>query len=399
MPDHTLNCPNLIRAAWLVSVLAAACGGEKGPTQPVVLRFAALSAGGTHTCAITTGGAAYCWGDNEYGVLGSGATTGDYSRVPVPVYGGLSFAALTAGLKGVFSHTCGLTTGMVAYCWGSNIHGQLGTGTTTNSYVPLLVSGGLRFAALAAGIDNYLAGGTNSCGLTTGGAAYCWGSNGAGQLGTGTTTNSNVPVVVSGGLSFTALSSGGGHNCALTTDGTAYCWGLNSYGQLGIGTTTNSSVPVPVSGGLTFIALSAGFQTSCGIAAGGAAYCWGRNFYGQLGTGTTTDTNVPVLVAGGLSFAAITVSAHHSCGLTTGGAAYCWGYNEAGQLGTGTTTNSSVPVPVSGGLSLTALSAGGDHSCGLTTGEAIYCWGLGLFGELGTGTTTNSSVPVRVSGG
>jgi alpha-tubulin suppressor-like RCC1 family protein len=86
----------------------------------------------------------------------------------------------------------------------------------------------------------------HTCGVITSGAAYCWGANPFGQLGTGSTTPSTVPVAVAGGLAFSALSASGLHTCGLATDGVAYCWGNNTNGQLGIGTTISSDVPVKV---------------------------------------------------------------------------------------------------------------------------------------------------------
>jgi alpha-tubulin suppressor-like RCC1 family protein len=289
-------------------------------------------------------------------------------------------------------HTCGLTSTGAAYCWGRNDYGQLGDGTTTNRTSPVPVAGGLTFQALAAG-------GYHTCGLTASGAAYCWGSNQYGQLGDGMQTDRGSPVAVAGGLTFQALSAGDYHTCGLTASGAAYCWGNNSVGQLGDGTTNSRSRPVAVAGGLTLRALSAGSDHTCGLTASGAAYCWGYNSYGQLGDGSTTNRTSPVAVAGGLTFQALSAGDYHTCGLTSTGAAYCWGNNAYGQLGDGTTTSRSSPVAVAGGLTLRALSAGSAHTCGLTASGAAYCWGLNGDGQLGDGTTTSRSSPVAVAGG
>ena len=139
-------------------------------------------------------------------------------------------------------------------------------------------------------------GSIHNCGVTTAGAAYCWGWNGFGQLGNGTNTKSNVPVAVTGGLTFQSVSAGLQHSCGVTTAGTAYCWGENKHGRFGNGTETNSNVPVAVTGGLTFQSVSGGFYHSCGVTTAGTAYCWGNNRYGLLGNGTNTNSNVPVLV-------------------------------------------------------------------------------------------------------
>src|SRR5437016_6866709 len=134
----------------------------------------------------------------------------------------VTFAAVSVG--GI--HTCGVAAGSVAYCWGWNTRGQLGDGTSgTERWVPVRVIGDARFAAVSAG-DRY------TCGLTAAGAAYCWGLNGWGQLGDGTTTDRSSPVPVAGGLSFKLVSTGFRQTCAIAAGGAAYCWGLNRAGQL-----------------------------------------------------------------------------------------------------------------------------------------------------------------------
>ena len=362
--------------------------------------FTSLVAGWFHTCGLVSGGTAYCWGWNEYGQLGDGTSGyGTYRTAPVAVSGGLSFTALAAGQQ----HTCGLVAGGTAYCWGYNNYGQIGDGTSgINRTAPVAVSGGRTFTALVVGSSH-------TCGLATGGTAYCWGYNGLGQVGDGTIgTYSLVPVAVSGGRTYTALVAGDMHACGLATGGTAYCWGYNGLGQVGDGTTVQKLAPVAVSGGRTFTALVAGEGHTCGLVSGGTTYCWGSNAWGQIGDGTVgTYRTAPVAVSGGRTFTSLVAGALHTCGLVAGGTAYCWGYNNYGQIGDGTSgvngdssANRTTPVAVSGGLTFTALVAGGRHTCGLVLGGYAYCWGFNQYGQLGDETTGNiRKAPVAVSGG
>lgn len=266
---------------------------EQAQDRPVPVSggftFVSIASSHWHSCALTATGQAYCWGAGYYGALGTGSVAD--GRTPSAVLGGLRFVAISPG----YEFTCGVATDSLAYCWGLNASGQLGTGDSTNQLLPVPVSGTLRFRTVSTS-------NSHACGVTTGDAAYCWGSNAYGELGNGTTTLSRVPSPVAGGLRFTSISAGGGHGsdftCGLTTSGAAYCWGLGTYGQLGNGANTSATAPTPVAGGLTFASLSPGGFHSCGITTAGVAYCWGSNYYGDLGTGTTADSNVPVRVAG-----------------------------------------------------------------------------------------------------
>src|SRR2546427_260476 len=364
----------------------------------VSLVFAQVSAGVTHTCGVTTSGAAYCWGSNNSGQLGAPESNqceiGYYGGVPcstspVAVVGGRTFATVSAG-NGY--HTCGVTTGGAAYCWGDNTWGQLGDGSTTGSGTPVLVSGGLSFAVVSTG-NGF------TCGLTTGGAAYCWGFNTVGELGNGTTTNSAVPVLVAGSLTLTAVSAGDSHACALTNGGAAYCWGANRFAQLGDGSTTNRTTPVAVAGGLSFAAVSAGLGHTCAVTAGSAAYCWGGHSARHLGDGSTVDSRTPLAVGGGLTFQVVSAGGNYTCGLTTSGGPYCWGSNFNGQLGTGVFSGPNLlPPAVSGGLTFSAVSAGGAHTCGRTAAGTVYYWGSNTDGELGNGSTNSTPIPARILG-
>jgi alpha-tubulin suppressor-like RCC1 family protein len=255
---------------------------------------ARVSVGQVNTCAVTTGGAVKCWGFNVDGQLGDGTTTS--SSTPVGVVGlGSGGAAVSVGDY----HSCAVTTGGAVKCWGENAWGSLGDGTTPSN-VPVTHNVPVGVVGLGSGVSSVTAGLDGSCAVTTAGAVKCWGLNIYGELGNGTTTNSSTPVDVLGlGSGVAAVSAGGGHTCALTTGGAGKCWGYNPVGELGDGSTTNSSTPVDVVGlGSGGAAISAGGYHSCVETTGGAVKCWGSNGYGQLGDGTTTSSAIPVAVTG-----------------------------------------------------------------------------------------------------
>jgi alpha-tubulin suppressor-like RCC1 family protein len=389
------------RILWVaVLVVTAILQLQVAPTataadsQPTVT---AIAVGGAHTCALTSGGGVKCWGWNGSGQLGNGTTS--QSLTPIDVSGLASgVTAITAGN----THTCALTAGGGAKCWGWNAYGHLGNGTMIDSDVPVDVSG------LANGVIAIAAGSIHTCALTSGGRVTCWGHNEDGQLGNGTTTDGFVPVDVSGlssGIAAIASGSQAAHTCALTSGGGVNCWGWNDTGQLGNGTTSESLSPVDVSGlpsGIT--AIATGTHATCAITSGGAAKCWGYNNGGQLGNGTRTDSLGPVDVSNLESgVTAISVGWVHACALTSAGGVKCWGDNDAGQLGS-TISHSLSAIDVTGlasgataiGVGDSALSVLGSYTCALAGGGGVVCWGGNELGQLGDGTTISSSVPVDV---
>ena len=308
-------------------------------------------------------------------------------------------ASIAAGLD----HTCALTRAGRVKCWGFNIYGQLGDGTTTNRRTPVDVSG---LPSVVAGIA---AGADHTCALTGAGGVKCWGENDSGQLGDGTATDRHVPVDVFGLASgVESIAAGGVHTCALTSAGAVKCWGMNLRGELGDGTTTQRNAPVDVSGlesGVAAIAaggddVARGEEDdnghTCALTGAGGVKCWGANFVGQLGDGTTTERHTPVSVSGLASgVVAIAAGVDHTCALTTGGAVECWG----GLTGDGTLKTRLTPVAVSGLASgVVAIAAGEFHSCALTSLGRVKCWGDNSFGELGDGTAVSSLTPVGVIG-
>ncbi len=261
-------------------------GTQTNRTSPVQVAggyaFKSLTAGGTHTCGIRIDGAAFCWGAGANGRLGYGGTLN--SPVPVAVAGSFTYIALSAGA----AHTCAVRNDQVAFCWGSNANGRLGDGTTTDRPVPTQLTGSGSYTAIAAG-------GSHSCAVDGAGAAFCWGNGANGQLGIGTSpAQVTTPTAVTGAGTYAAVVAGTSHTCALSPAGIASCWGANGSGRLGDGTTTTRLDPVAVAGGIAFAAITAGGEHTCARSLAGSAICWGRNAEGQLGDGSTVVRTSPV---------------------------------------------------------------------------------------------------------
>ena len=338
---------------------------------------ASIIAGDSHSCALTSGGGVRCWGDNTFGQLGDGSSTARNSVIDV--------TGLASGVNSIAAgdfHTCALTTQGAAKCWGSNGSGQLGDSSITNKSVPSDVTG------LASGTTALVAGDFHTCALTSTGGVKCWGYNNYGQLGDSSNVSRLLPVAVSGfeTSGATAVAAGDYHTCALTAGGGVKCWGYNNNGQLGDSSTSNRNTPTNVTGlSSGVVGISAGGAQTCARLSDGSAKCWGYNNYGQLGDSTNANKNSPTNVTGLTSgVLAIEVGYRHACVIVTGGGVKCWGYNISGQLGDGTTTNRSSPTNVSGLTSgVGALAVGDNHTCAVTAAGGAKCWGAGQNGQLG----------------
>ena len=261
--------------AWNSSPRAVP-GGESG--------VQAIAAGTNHTCLVA-GGGVQCWGANDLGQLGDG--TQQWRTAPGAVQG------LPAGATEVAagtSHTCAVAGGGVQ-CWGANAAGQLGDSLDGGVHVrPFAVS------RLPPGVQVLAAGGSHTCAVVDGGA-YCWGSNVYGELGIGTVISTALPTPVRRLASgVTAIATGESHTCAIADGGGAWCWGLNDRGQLGGGAAPFQTDPQPVPGLSSGVqANAAGASHTCAIVAGGVQ-CWGDNRLNQLGNGSTAASSGPAPV-------------------------------------------------------------------------------------------------------
>lgn len=381
-------------------ITATGAGGSGSADIEVIILYRSISAGDGFTCDVGSTGVAACWGHNGFqdGRLGNGAldnaNMADVSA-PVDVRGAVRFAQISSGSR----HTCGIAADGAAFCWGSNGTAQLGN-TTHRSWAhqPVAVAGGRKYTAISAGV-------AHTCAIAAGGAAWCWGEGGYGELGNGKTEDSAVPVAVAGGISFTSISAGSGPSaCGVATDGRGYCWGNDTYGQLGDGgeitgrTTDMKLVPTPVAGGATFTSIAVGTQHACGILTSRSVMCWGNNTSGKLGAGTDAHSSTPVAVGGTFSFEQIDVGRTHSCGVTSTFQLVCWGANVSGESGSAVAVGAIAKAPalaMEGEFSKVAVSHGSaPHSCVITRDMlSVRCFGRGDMGQLGHGEKPGTNVP------
>jgi len=302
--SHTCGVgPGGVAFCWGLNAFAALGNGTLGGATAVPITpasggvsFSTIAAGGYHSCALTQAGEAWCWGWNLEGQTGIGVVGSPIILPQRVADGGLRFVQLTAG----DSHTCALTSAGAAYCWGGNGRGELGDDPAiigAASAVPVAVPGGHLFTRIDAGR-------THTCGISIAGQALCWGERDFGQTGNGIVGGLTIqPTPVSGALTFTAISAGSQTTCGVTSTGETYCWGRGDGGLLGDGTYTAArATPAPLAGGLllTDVALSLASGAggvACGRTSLGLLWCWGAGDLGQRGDGTFTPTVAqPVLL-------------------------------------------------------------------------------------------------------
>jgi alpha-tubulin suppressor-like RCC1 family protein len=368
-----------------------------GPTPvPSDLRAGAtiVTAGLFHTCALRVGGKVACWGQGFSGQVGE---TGEsaISATPVDVPGLANIVGIDAG--GLF--TCALRRSGSVWCWGSNGAGELGDGTRGGSHpVPQRVPG-IRDA-----ID-LSAGDRHACVVLRNGGVRCWGVNFQGQIGDGTKVRRLRRVAVETPSKAAAVSAGGGVTCALLVDATVACWGENNiFGAVGDGGRRDRLVPTAVVGVSGATQVAAGASHACAAIEDGSVRCWGANSFGQVGSGRAGPGRyrLPVPVAGLDDVVAIAAGEWTTCAVDAAGAAWCWGLNQNGQLGSELVERSASPLEVLGLTGAIDITTNAGHSCSVTGDFEVWCWGSNDVGQLGRGEPVGpgfgSSVPVQVVG-
>ena len=470
-----------------------------GATIPVKLvindKIVSVDCGNSHCYAQTSSGEYYQWGDNNYSQLGREKQYGDYN-VETPektLIPDLNVLSLSVGADNSFV----IDAKGKLYGWGKNDSGQIGDGTTEEKINPVEVDmTGVMKDSYVVSVNS---GDFHTCAVDSIGKVYCWGENEGGQLGNGTTENSYVPVEVDmtgdlAGKIMAKVSVGARYSCVLDTEGTVYCWGLisdsvvsnpskvdleNPAVSLSVSNSNACTLdeagkircwsqknPVPqavdVSGVLKdikIIDVQAGYSHLCALDDTGRIFCWGDNHRGQLGNGRNIvhpfSDNTPVEVVkeselenNRISFIScadeytiatdeqgkfyfwgdyreglgeydfipflekddsfnekniihLDSGRDYRCFLNKDGSIYCWGDNTYGQLGNNSTDSSDIPVKVNGSGDLKdktvkMLSVGGTHSCALDETGHVFCWGNNEDGQLGNAQNINSSVPVEI---
>ena len=368
-------------------------GSAEGSAVPVQVgggsQFARLVGGGSTFCGLDFNGAfVACWGDGSQGQMGDGTQNAvNLSLHTAAAPATFVFSEISVGA----SHVCATSNDTHTYCWGYNGNGTL-LGTADASGVllsPTRVLGSEQFQQLSVG-DQY------TCASDASKTSYCWGSNVYGQLGDGTTIDRSVPTPTIAGP-VESVIAGTGVSCATVQNTHAIlCWGLNAAGAGGRMSAVNAVQLTPTSPavGLAGVQYVVG-STTCVITEASPTACFGSGLSGMLGNGVdlTDTTGTPKGILGLNGVADVVTTQSNTCARTDAGSVYCWGAGSYGANGDGTTTDRALPIAVSilGGAT-SKLSASSAHVCAIGEADGLaYCWGANDLGQAGV---SNGGQPV-----
>ena len=396
-----------------------------------------MTSGSYHTCVRYNENSVKCWGDAASGQLGNGSTA-DLGDAANEGGGFLPFVNLGTGrtakaLATGISHTCAILDTNNVKCWGYNLYGQLGQGSTANlGDGPSEMGDSLANVNLGTGrtATQIFAFGYETCAILDNATTKCWGRNTYGQLARGDINDrgdaanemgDNLTAINFGtGRTATKLTGGLDFMCALLDNATVKCFGRSNRGQLGYGNTNSIGdgslevgdgvAAVNLGTGRTVVELASGYSHSCAILDNSTMKCWGRNESGQLGQGNILtlgdgagemgDALIAVSLGTGFVPSKVWGARQGTCALSGGGVLKCFGLNTSGQLLVGSTAargdgagemgDALVAANMGTGFTVSAISTGYYNSCVLTSTKRIKCWGVATNGALLNATTTTN---------
>ncbi len=369
---------------WIVIVIMTASEYVCGQT---------IAAGGWHSLVVCEDSTVRAFGENASGQLGNYST--DDSNVPVQVMGLDGVIAVSAGGDQLEAHSMALKADGTVWCWGSNLYGALGNGTSgTNNSTQSPVQ-----TLLLNNVKAISAGGWHSVALREDSTVWAWGWNQDGQLGDGSTTDRTIPTKVPNLNGVIQIAAGTYHTLALKSDGTVWAWGDNLYGQLGNGANLDSNTPVQVHGLNNILHIAAGRFYSLAIKADGTVWTWGQNLYGQLGDGSTSDKNIPIQVPNFKDATHIAAcGAFHTVVVKNDGTAWAWGRNTYGNLGTDDVIQRNSPTPMLNNHDVAGVALGTNFTLLYKKDGTFWACGRNASGQLGDGTFTQHNILTHATG-
>jgi alpha-tubulin suppressor-like RCC1 family protein len=247
------------------------------------------------------------------------------------------------------------------------------------------------------GIKRVSVGSGHICAITFDDELRCWGRNGHGQIGDGTTDlqPESQPVELPKVAAVWAQYS---FTCAITLEHEPFCWGDNQNGYLGVSIRGDVLKPAPLANLKKIRQFSFGIDAACGVTDEKEVYCWGRDNFAQLGAGPGADHDFPTKVNGLSDIEDVSTGGRSFCARSSEGDYWCWGDNGVGQMGLQDVSIKTSPTRLSSWPKLRHYSNGWGHACGVTLDGRVFCAGLNGHGELGDGTRTTRHKPTAVKG-
>jgi alpha-tubulin suppressor-like RCC1 family protein len=324
--DHTLWC-------WGAPDTETDTEADKADGKPRPIGAGAIwehvEVGAGHACAIRTDGSLWCWGNNQYGQLGDGSTKP--AKSPARVGHSRAWVSVSvAGSQWGASRTCAVTKNGALWCWGGADKATLsllGLGSVKSAKSPHRVGASDGWTSVSVGD-------THACAVRDDHTLWCWGSNMSGELGDGTTSHRVVPVRVGPGNGWADVSAGLTSTCATKTSGTLWCWG-NAYGPLGFRASTDVRAPRQVGDSRGWSQVATSEFHACATTHGGRLFCWVVSDPENPRFESSIHSLTPRRMPNSAGWDSVSLGDLHTCALRANGSLWCWGYNNLGQLGAG----------------------------------------------------------------